>query len=72
MFPEHAVKAYAAVDGQVFQVRWLVGTGSLSLATEKAKPGGCMSRRASTFWVPGHMVACHVVVSSELLEGTTL
>jgi hypothetical protein len=25
MFPEHAVKAYAEVDGQVFQVRWLEG-----------------------------------------------
>ncbi|VTJ91495.1 Hypothetical predicted protein, partial [Marmota monax] len=65
MFPEHAVKAYVAVDGQVFQVRWLVGTESLSLATEKATPGGCMSRRTSTFWVPGPMVASHVVTSRD-------
>lgn len=62
MFPEHAVKAYAEVDGQVFQVSKLRPSRAVGLKEVGTGVHLPVTARKST-------VACCAVTACKLLEG---
>lgn len=62
MFPEHAVKAYAEVDGQVFQVSLLRTSQAAGLKEGGGGQGACMSMCLCILGLSAHsdLPCCHL------------